>query len=103
MTFSKGLPYSTKARQHCVIPDKNKETTMGHLKLLKQGIRPTSPRTKKHKIEVTVVAPDNKTNTIAFDLPGRYPITSTAGDKYVFIMYDLDSNYIKPILMKSHD
>ena len=42
-------------------------------------------------------------NTVAFDLPGRYPITSANSHKYVFIMYNLDSNYIKPILMKSRE
>ena len=42
-------------------------------------------------------------NTVAIDLPGRYPTTSSAGHKYIFIMYDLDSNYIKAVPMKSRE
>ena len=35
------------------------------------------------------------------DMTGRYPITSRQGNKYVLIMIDWDSNYIKLIPMKS--
>lgn len=42
-------------------------------------------------------------NTIAMDLLGRFPITSAMGNKYVFIMYDCNSNYIKPVAMKSQE
>ena len=28
-------------------------------------------------------------NLVAMDLPGRFPITSTSGYKYIFIMYNL--------------
>ena len=44
---------------------------------------------------------DKLTNMIAMDLPGRYPITSADGHKYIFIMLDLDSDYIKGVAMKS--
>ena len=54
-----------------------------------------------------MVGPDDLSkemkNMIAFDLPGRYPITSADGYKYIFIMYDLDSENIKPIAMKSRE
>ena len=37
------------------------------------------------------------------DLPGRYPITSASGYKYIFIMLDCDSNYVKGCAMKSRE
>jgi hypothetical protein len=40
-------------------------------------------------------------NLIATDLPGRYPITSAKGHKYIFLMYDNDSGYINAIPIKS--
>ena len=38
---------------------------------------------------------------IAMDLPGRYQITSLDRNNNIFIMYDLDSEYIKPVAIKS--
>ena len=40
-------------------------------------------------------------HTIATDLPGRYPVTSARGHKYIFVMFDYDSNYIQAIPIKS--
>eukprot|EP00536_Pseudo-nitzschia_multiseries_P010137 jgi/Psemu1/25118/gm1.25118_g len=37
---------------------------------------------------------DEPKELIAWDLPGRYPVTSRRGHQYVFLMYDYDSNYI---------
>ena len=37
------------------------------------------------------------------NLPGRYPITSADGHKYIFIMYNCDSDYIKGVAMKSRE
>lgn len=34
-------------------------------------------------------------NVIAMDLPGQYLITSVSRNKYIFVMLDYDSNYIK--------
>ena len=39
-------------------------------------------------------------NLVAMDLLGYFPITSTSGYKYIFIMYNWDASYIKPLLMK---
>ena len=58
------------------------------------------PKPKKHKLEVAVVNLEDTMKTIAFDLPGRYPVTSSGRHKFVFFIYNRDSNYIKPILMK---
>jgi hypothetical protein len=40
-------------------------------------------------------------HTIATDLPGRYPVTSARGHKYIFAMYGYDSNYIHTVPIKS--
>ena len=40
-------------------------------------------------------------NLIAMDPTGRYPITSARGHKYIFVLYDFDSNYISAIPIKS--
>jgi len=53
---------------------------MGNLHKLKQGIRTT----QNH-------------STWA----GRYPITSAQGPKYIFVMYNYDSNYIHAVPIKS--
>ena len=38
---------------------------------------------------------DNMKNLIAMDLPGQFPTTSASGNKYIFVMIDYDSDYIK--------
>ena len=78
---------------------------MGHQKLIRQNIRPTKPRSKIHKVGVVIIGPedDGMKNMIAMDLPGRFPKTSASGNKYIFIMYDCNSDYIKTIAMKSRE
>jgi hypothetical protein len=39
-------------------------------------------------------------NLIATDLPGRYPVTSRKGNKYMFVLYDYDSNLIIAELLR---
>ena len=66
---------------------------------------PTRPRNSDHDVGVYIVdAKDSNTtlkNLIASDLPGRYPITSARGHKYLFVMYDFDTNYINAVPIKS--
>ena len=40
-------------------------------------------------------------NLIATDLPGRYPITSLRGHKYLFVMFDTNSNFINAVPIKN--
>ena len=84
----------------------SEHTANGHLHLTKQGVRstkPTIPRSKAHDILLKLIETeklkDDPTitdlkNLIASDLPGRYPITSARGNKYLLVMYDYDTNYI---------
>ena len=40
-------------------------------------------------------------NLISTDLPGRYPVTSARGYKYIFILYNHDTNFIHACPIKS--
>ena len=80
------------------------------MQMIKKGIRLTkhTPRSKMHNISVTSIETnrfdtihDVLQNLLAMDITGRFPVTSAQGYKYIFIMYDFDSGYIKPIAMKS--
>lgn len=44
---------------------------------------------------------DELKELIASDLPGRFPIESARGHKYLFILYDYDANYIQAVPIKS--
>ena len=79
---------------------------MGHLHMISQGIRSTQPRiphrhTTNHRIGVNVVPTKQLKYTMASDLPGRYPVTSARGHKYIFLIVDYDSNYIHAVPIKS--
>jgi hypothetical protein len=73
----------------------------------------TSPQTKEHDLRVFTI---NTTelekevpmgtplkNLMATDLPGRYPVTSRKGNKYMFVLYDYDSNLIISEPIKSRN
>ena len=88
-------------RKYCL---KKEETAIGHLRLIKKNIRPTSSkrlRSKRHDCGVFLLDNDDMQNLIAMDPTGRYPITSARGHKYIFVLYDFDSNYISAIPIKS--
>ena len=92
----------------------SEHTANGHLHLTRQGVRSTQPkipRTKAHDILLKLIEteklkedpniPESLKNMIASDLPGRYPITSARGNKYLLVLYDYDSNYIMAEPIKS--
>ena len=79
---------------------KQEITVFGHQKLVRKGIRPRKKkqRSKIHDVGVALFDPDDDDdmkNMIAMDLPGRFPTTSASGNKYIFVMVDYDSDYIK--------
>jgi hypothetical protein len=107
----------------------SEHTAKGHLHMVRQGIkstnkpvpvqggpkreRSTSPQTKEHELGVFTI---NTTelerevpmgthlkNLIATDLLGRYPVTSRRGNKYMFVLYDYDSNLIIAEPIKSRN
>ena len=94
---------------------KSEETTMGHMRLVKQGVRSTSKgekdnttskgeRPTSHTIgrqrHVSVCAVP-LTGVIGTDQTGRFPTTSARGHKYLFILFDVDTDYIYATPIKS--
>ena len=91
---------------------------MGHMHKIKQGTRSTSVQsstpnrqsTSSHDIHIhtirtdtieDTVSPERLKELLATDLPGRHPITSARGHKYLYVMYDYDTNYIHATPIKS--
>ena len=93
---------------------KSAQTVMGHLHMIRKGIRPTPgkktveinelmnevmepdydetichelPLNRKHKVGVAVFKFDELNGMISTDLPGRFPITSARGNSYILVMY----------------
>ena len=100
---------STRVRKYL---QKSEHTIIGHMKRISQGVRSTTKpkrtlRSKKHSVGIHVIDTEDLKkelkNQIGQDLCGRYPITSSSGNKYIYIMYDTDSNYIKPMAMTSRE
>ena len=100
-------------------------TTMGHMKATRQNSRSTkqSPppveplalapprshtsRAQSHEVIACGVVDlrDNHAinGLVCSDLPGRFPITSSKGNNYIFILYDCDSNVILSKAIKSRE
>ena len=91
------------------------ETPKGHMRQAKQGIRSTKekvsmpsgnseavPRVKQHDIYVRV---DQVKDKIYTDQTGKFPITSSKGNKYIMIMCEIDGNavLVGPMRNKTED
>ena len=93
---------------------KSEETTMGHQKLIRQGIRSTTSkgeqvgrrRTSKttgrqrHVTVCSVPLKDLK-GIIGTDQTGRFPVDSDRGHKYIFVLSDTDTDFIYAVPIKS--
>jgi hypothetical protein len=64
---------------------------------------PESPNQRTHQVFSAVV--DSGTGKIYTDQTGRFPVTSSRGNKYLFVLYDYDSNAIlaEPIKSRQQD
>jgi hypothetical protein len=103
---------------------KSISTTMGHMHMIRKGIRPTNKPTvneimneeidpeppldpprhinnREHNVGVTAIVFEELIGIIAIDLPGRFPTTSGQGNSYVMVMYDFDSNTINAVAIKN--
>jgi hypothetical protein len=103
---------------------KSISTTMGHLHMIRKGIRSTVTPTineimneeldpepelqpprhitnRQHFVGVETIAFEDLKGIIATDLPGRFPTTSGQGNSYVMVMYDYDSNTINAVAIKN--
>jgi hypothetical protein len=96
---------------------KSLSTAMGHMHMIRKGIRSTKPtvneimneeidpepildpprhiNNREHYVGVTtIIAFEELKGILATDLPDRFPTTSGQGNSYVMVMYDFDSNTI---------
>lgn len=85
---------------------KTEPTIYGHQKLICKGIQTCTKKkqSKNHDVGVAIVDPNNNDdmkNMIAMDLFQHFFITSGSGNKYIFIMLDYNSDYIKATPMSS--
>ena len=83
----------------------NIETTKGHMRSNRSNFRPTkllpnqechemtTPEVRHHEFCIKTVELSSK---IYSDQTGRFPLTSSKGNKYVMVVYDHDSNAILP-------
>ena len=74
----------------------------------RQHVASTKPKppTESSTHHVSTHLLDTKTlnhtkNQISMDMTGRYPITSKRRNKYILVMVDWDSNYMKLIPLKT--
>ena len=121
-----GWPGLTASRVRKYLPD-SEETTLGHQKLVRQGLRSTrkpAPTTSKGEDEEGDTAPvkprptaltiGRRRNVIACSLPsdelrgmfgtdqtGRLPTVSDRGHKYIFLLADVDTDYIYAVPIRS--
>ena len=109
-----GWPGLTIESVNAFFPESN-ETQQGHMKSQRQGVRSTSSNEKekdqneeenslsqagkKHK-DVFVKVWDTQSK-IFTDQTGKFPYQSVAGNRYLMVMVEIDSNYIDAEPMKS--
>jgi hypothetical protein len=89
---------------------KSISTTMGHMHIIRKGIRPTNKPTvheimneeidpepvlepprhinnREHHVGVTTIAFEELKGIISTDLPGQFPTTSAQGNAYVMVSH----------------
>ena len=88
------------------------ETAKGHIYQTKNNLKSTKTQELKNPEKEPMKPLVQRTNTffakiiehkrqIATDLKVKSPVTSNRGNKYLFVLYDYDSNYILIRPMKS--
>jgi hypothetical protein len=82
----------------------------GHMNHIRQHIRSTQPAVAEPNPDSELVQEDNcnfiyaaimETNKIYTDLTGRFPTNYLSGSKYIWILYDYDSNIVLSAPMKN--
>ncbi len=96
---------------------KLEEMQKGHIKRQRQGIRSTKVGTatqiepnnnsdsvpKPKKMRDILIKIHNAKETMHNDQTGRFPATSSSGNKYIMVLVEVDGNYInaKPLKNKT--
>ena len=103
-------PRLTTKRVQTLLPD-SMATAKGHLKRKRKNLQSTKPKNNDKSTNITNDLFPNKQertgaafvaffqadptkNTAYTDLTGRFPVTSTTGAKYIFLLYHYDTNSI---------
>ena len=111
---------SKSLKQH---PPKSVAMLKGHMDQTKAGVQSTQPKLPKQEQEAQIEEilfpkplhngartnfcyaaishPFAPTGQIFTDQTGKFPVTSTRGNAYVFVLYDYDSNTIHPVAIKN--
>ena len=81
-------------------------TIMGHMKQKRQGLQSTKhennkPEQASQQVFLAMMEPKDWTGNIFTDLCGRFLILSSQGNRYIFVMYDYNSNAILAEPMKN--
>jgi hypothetical protein len=90
-------------------------TSKGHMQQQRKNLRSTQPKPDpelaveptpkaEHKTHHVYAAITEASGRIDTDLTGRFPVTASTGNKYIFLLYDYDSNaiIIEPIRNRSN-
>ena len=85
----------------------SEETQKGHMRGQRQGVRSTKPATEKEDEQVNiqprqhdiVISIHDMTHTLYTDQTGKFPRTSSRGNKYQMILHEIDSNstWVEPM------
>ena len=63
--------------------------------------QPLNRGTKTHSCYASIFKVFESTGQTFSDQTGKFPVTSTRGNAYVFVLYDYDSNTIHPVAIKN--
>ena len=74
-------------------------TSKGHMDQTQKNQQSTKPTFRENIVCCAAFPPP--TGKTYSDQTGAFPVTSLAGNKYIFLFYDFDGNYIKPIAIPS--
>ena len=111
-----GWPGLSASRVRMHLP-KSEITAIGHQKLTRQGVRSTKKDStnskgeavrktsktggRRRNVKVCSVPLKELKGIIGTDQTGRFPVDSDRGHKYIFILSDIDTNYIYAVPIKS--
>ena len=97
---AKGHLDQTRANQQST-KTKSSAQTPSDLLLADLFPEPLSDGNKRNACYVNTVTYHSESGQIHTDQTGKFPVTSNRGMKYVFVLYDYDSNSIHPVPIKS--
>ena len=96
----KGHMDQTRANQRSTQPKLSPEEEQAQLEEIFFP-QPLHKGTKTHACYAATFKPFEATGQTFSDQTGKFPVTSSRGNAYVFVLYDYDSNTIHPVAIKT--